>query len=85
MLAEHIVYIENMEFSPSQLQVKVGDSITWINKDFVPHTATALDKSWDSKNLSKGDEYTLVVTADIPTDYYCFYHTNMVASIEIME
>jgi len=47
----HIVDISDLTFSPQSLEVKVGDTITWVNNDFIPHTATAVDKSWDSKNL----------------------------------
>lgn len=80
----HFVYIEGMQFSPAELQVRLGDTITWINNDFIPHTATAIDKSWDSKNLAKGEEFSLIVSDNTVLDYYCFYHPNMTAKIEIL-
>ncbi len=80
----HRVYIEDMQFSPAKLQVRFGDTITWINNDFIPHTATAVDKSWNSKNLAKGEEFSLIVSDNTVLDYYCFYHPNMIAKIEIL-
>src|SRR5687768_14033228 len=41
----HKVVIENMVFSPDALEVRPGDTIVWMNKDFFPHTATAEDGS----------------------------------------
>ena len=35
----HVVEIRNLEFTPKELTV--GDTITWINYDLVPHTVTA--------------------------------------------
>src|SRR5204862_476961 len=37
----HTVEIRGMEFHPAELTVAVGDTIVWINRDIVPHTATA--------------------------------------------
>jgi plastocyanin len=34
------VTIENLVFSPAEIKAKVGDTIAWINKDIVAHTAT---------------------------------------------
>lgn len=80
----HIVSIKDLQFSPEKLQVKMGDTITWVNNDFIPHTATAIDKSWDSKNLAKGESFSLVVDENTLLDYFCVYHPNMVATIELL-
>lgn len=34
------VTIDNLVFSPAETKAKVGDTVTWINKDIVAHTAT---------------------------------------------
>jgi plastocyanin len=77
----HIIEIRNMKFQNARLDVHLGDKVTWINKDIVPHTATAIDKSWDSGRLKKGESFTLVVTKDIYLDYFCLYHRNMKAEL----
>ena len=37
----HTVTIEGMRFQPEMLTVERGDTIVWVNKDLVPHTATS--------------------------------------------
>ncbi len=78
---DHIVEITKFTFSPSKLQVSEGDSITWINRDIVPHTATAENGEWDSGTLMQDESRTLVVTAAMQPKYFCQFHINMKASI----
>lgn len=79
----HIVEIHKMKFQTEQLGVKIGDTVTWINKDIVPHTATAKDKSWDSGSLKKGESFTLTITGKTSPDYFCSYHRQMKAKLVI--
>lgn len=82
---EHIVEIVKFKFDKKLLNVKVGDKVTWINKDIVPHTATALDKSWDSGRLNKGESFTLTIKDETSLDYFCAYHRQMKASLELIK
>ena len=52
--AEHVVTIEGMRFVPATLAVRRGDRVTWVNKDLVPHTATAQSKAFDSGAIAAG-------------------------------
>ena len=79
----HIIEIHKMKFQTKILDVKIGDTVTWINKDVVPHTATAKDKSWDSGRLKKGESFTLTITDETALDYFCFYHRQMKAALFI--
>ena len=80
---EHIVMIKSLKFKPSVLSVQPGDTIKWINQDVVPHTATASDKSWDTGRLNKGESKSLTVTTDMNANYFCRFHPNMKAMLEI--
>lgn len=73
----HRVVIEGMRFVPARLTVAPGDTVTWINRDFVPHTATAADSSWDSGTLERGDRWSLVVEEGGSIDYTCLFHPTM--------
>lgn len=77
----YLVEIRGMEFTPRVLDVAVGDTITWINRDVVPHTATAQDGSWDSGSLEQGGEWSLVVETSGPADYVCTFHPQMTGAI----
>ena len=79
----HIVTITNFQFVPAEITVKVGDTIKWINQDFIPHTATADDKSWDSKLINPDEEWELIVESDFFSSYFCLYHPSMKAKILI--
>ncbi|NIS09074.1 MAG: cupredoxin family copper-binding protein [Candidatus Dadabacteria bacterium] len=73
----HVVEIRNLEFIPAELQVSPGDTVEWVNKDFIPHTATANDESWDSGLLNKDDSWKLIVNTETQTNYFCRFHPNM--------
>ncbi len=78
----HIVEIRGMAFTPSALEVAVGDTVTWINRDVVPHTATAADGVWDSGSLKQGEEWSLVVESPGSVDYRCTFHPQMTGVVD---
>ena len=82
---QHVVEIRNLEFTPKELKVTPGDTITWINYDVVPHTVTADDESWDSSLISAQGKWQMVVTADMYSSYFCRFHPTMKAKLEISE
>lgn len=79
----HRVEIKGFKFIPENLTVRPGDTITWINMDIAPHTATATDKSWDTGILRKGEMKTITVTKGMSLPYYCFYHPSMKAGLKL--
>ncbi len=79
----HIIDIHKMKFQTPILKAKIGDTITWVNKDVVPHTVTALDKSWNSGRLKKGESFTLTISVETRLEYFCLYHRQMKAKITL--
>lgn len=79
----YLVLIAGAAFEPKHLEVQSGDSVTWINKDIVPHTATALDGSWDTGQLNSGEEKTIVFLEAQSSAYICTYHPSMKASLQV--
>lgn len=77
------VSIRDFTFSPGNVTVPVGASVTWTNYDDAPHSATAKDGSWTTGILNKGE--TKTITFDKPGDYayYCTVHPNMVARLQV--
>jgi plastocyanin len=41
------VAIDKLTFAPAQVSAHVGDTIEWVNRDFIAHTATARNQDWD--------------------------------------
>ncbi len=77
----HTIEISGLKFTPENVDAKPGDTITWINRDFVPHTATSKDGSWDTGVLMKDESKSIVVTQQMTSDYFCTYHPGMTATI----
>jgi plastocyanin len=75
------VTIENISFSPAEIAAKVGDTVEWINKDFVDHSAT-VDGQWDVM-IAASKSGSLVLKNAGTFDYYCRFHPNMKGRITV--
>lgn len=76
------IKIKDLDFTPRQVTAHVGDTVRWVNGDFVAHTATARSGAWDvqiAPNASK----SLVFKATGTVDYYCKFHPQMTGKITI--
>lgn len=78
---EHFVEITGFKFIPESLTVKTGDTITWINKDIAPHTASADDKSFDTGELKQNETGSITVSNDQTITYFCKFHPSMKAKL----
>lgn len=76
------VTMENLVISPAEISAKVGDTITWINKDVFAHTATARNGDFDV-TLPPKKSATSVLKKAGTIEYYCRYHPNMKATLKI--
>ncbi|WP_337101394.1 cupredoxin domain-containing protein [Paenibacillus sp. YIM B09110] len=77
----HIVEIVNFAFSPAELTVKAGDSVKFINKDEVGHTATADDKTFDTGKLDLDQANEIIFANEGEFSYYCLPHPAMKGTI----
>lgn len=76
------IKIEKLAFTPPQVSAHVGDTIQWVNADFVAHTATARNGAWNvmiPPNATK----SIVLKADGTVDYYCKFHPNMTGQVMV--
>jgi plastocyanin len=78
------VRVAKLAFTPAEISARVGDTIEWVNTDFLAHTATARSKEWDVMIApNKTGRVTLKHAGSI--DYYCRFHPNMSGRISIAE
>jgi plastocyanin len=75
------IVIQNFAFVPSTLTIKAGEKVTWVNRDDEPHTATANDKSFNSKTLENGERFSTEFRKPGTYQYYCALHPKMTAQI----
>jgi plastocyanin len=79
---EHKVTIDNFTFSPPELTVKVGDTITWTNHDDIPHTVVSAGK-FRSKTMDTDNSFTFTFTAAGDYKYFCSLHPHMTGLVKV--
>ena len=75
------VSIDNFIFNPAEITVPVGTTVTWVNRDDVPHTVTADDKQFHSTALDTDDRFTHVFSTPGTYPYFCSVHPHMTGRI----
>jgi amicyanin len=77
------VNIDNFTFNPQQLTVKAGTTVTWTNRDDIPHTVAAVKREFKSKALDTGDAYSFTFTTPGTFAYFCSLHPHMTGTIVV--
>jgi plastocyanin len=76
------VMIDNFTFEPAQLTVKVGTTVTWKNRDDIPHIVVSAGK-FRSKALDTDDSFSFTFTAAGDYKYFCSLHPHMTGMIKV--
>jgi amicyanin len=78
------VSIDNFTFNPAQLTVKAGTTVTWTNKDDIPHgIASSTNAFTRSKAMDTDDSYSFTFTTPGTYQYFCYIHPHMVGTIVV--
>ena len=80
--ADLSIMIDNFTFEPAQLAVKVGTTVTWKNRDDIPHTVVSAGK-FRSKTLDTDDSYSFTFTTAGDYTYFCSLHPHMKGTITV--
>ena len=78
------VQILNYAYSPMELEVKVGTTVTWTNMDYVPHTVTADNGAFDSGMMANGAQFSFTFNEPGTYTYICTYHPNMTGTVVVV-
>lgn len=84
-MPQNAAYLSNYGpyFIPSYAIVPSGAKVTWTNKDYIPHTATSTDGSFDTEAIGPGKSTTINLIHNTGTlAYYCEIHPWMQATIQ---
>jgi plastocyanin len=80
----HTVIMEGMVFQPDVITVASGDTIVWVNKDMVPHSATSAAGGFDSKVIQANKSWRHTAQQKGEFDYICSYHpATMKAKLQV--
>ncbi len=78
---EEKVTIDNFSFVPQVLTIKAGTSVTWTNKDDVPHTVVSTSKKFSSRVLDTDDRFSFTFKEPGTYEYYCSVHPHMTGKV----
>ena len=79
----HTVTMEAMRFQPEVLAVAPGDTVVWLNKDLVPHTATSKVGGFDSKSIEAAESWRYTVRTKGDIAYFCTFHPAMQGMLRV--
>ena len=82
-VATNAVAIKGFAFSPANITVTVGTTVTWTNSDQDAHTVTATGGAFGSQALNTGAHYTFTFTKPGTYDYLCTIHPFMTATVVV--
>lgn len=77
--ATHVVVIDQLKYAPVP-PLKVGDVVTFVNKDLFRHTVTASNNSFNL-DLMPGARGSLRINSAGRAAFYCKYHPGMRGSM----
>jgi len=75
------VTIDNFQFAPAELTVKVGTTVTWTNRDDMPHTVVSTAKTFASKVLDTDETFTYTFDKAGTFEYFCSIHPRMTGRV----
>jgi plastocyanin len=76
------VMIDNFTFEPAQLTVKVGTTVTWTNRDDIPHTIVSAGK-FRSKTMDTDGTFSFTFTTAGEYKYFCSLHPHMTGTVKV--
>lgn len=79
-----MVHMSGSMFTPANIQVKVGTTVTWTNEDSVPHSVTFKNGMKDSGTFGQGQSFRYTFTQVGTFTYYCTVHTEMLAQVVVV-
>lgn len=80
---QHVIEIRDFQYQVPDASPQPGDTVTWVNRDLVPHTATAVDQSWSTAELKQGERGSIVITEGMQAAYFCRYHPAMQGRMQL--
>lgn len=79
------VKIDNFSFSPANLAIAVGTTVTWTNRDDIPHTVVSTDdpRLFKSKVLDTDEKFSFTFSKPGSYAYFCSIHPKMTGKVTV--
>ena len=77
------VKIDNFAFGPQTLTVDVGTTVTWTNRDDIPHTVVSTDGLFKSKVRDTDETFSYKFEKSGTFTYFCSLHPKMTGQVVV--
>ncbi len=77
------VNIDNFSFGPQTVTVAVGATVTWTNRDDIPHTVVSTDGLFKSKVRDTDEKFSYTFAKAGTYPYYCSVHPKMTGKVVV--
>lgn len=77
------VKIDNFSFGHVTVTVPPGTTVTWTNRDDIPHTVVSTDGSFKSKVLDTDEKFSFTFSKPGTYPYFCSIHPKMTGKIVV--
>lgn len=83
-------FLNETAYSPNPIEISDGDTVTWVNKDFDPHTVTSgsfmdedAGEEFDSGYMGPQSTFSHTFEDEGEFEYFCILHPNMVGTVVV--
>ena len=77
------VKVDNFSFGPATLTVAAGTTVTWTNRDDIPHTVVSTDSVFKSKVLDTDEKFSYTFAKPGTFPYFCSIHPKMIGKVVV--
>ena len=80
---EVTVTIDNFTFTPAEVTVTPGTTVTWVNNDDIPHTVVDKKQAFRSKVLDTEGKFSFTFMTPGDFTYFCSLHPHMTGKVMV--
>ena len=77
------VKIDNFSFGPVAVTIPTGTTVTWTNRDDIPHTVVSTDGAFKSKVLDTDEKFSFTFSKPGTYPYFCSIHPKMTGKVVV--
>jgi plastocyanin len=76
------VKIDNFSFGPATITVAAGTTVTWTNRDDIPHTVVSTG-AFKSKAMDTDEKFSYTFAKPGTYSYFCSIHPKMTGKVVV--
>jgi amicyanin len=77
------VVVDNFSFTPATVSVAVGTTVTWANRDDIPHNVVSTERAFKSPVLDTDQTFSHTFAVAGTFKYYCSLHPRMTGQVVV--